>query len=141
MSSVRKTLLILFILPIVISLLIVVLYESNILSAGIDSIQSVTEIYWVGAMEVITICFIPVSLRLLKFDFAKKSLAANPTKGLVRWGTMRLYMLALPMLVNTILYYQFMNVAFGYLAIIGLLCMAFVYPSAARCEQDMNIKS
>ena len=80
-------------------------------------------------MEVITICFIPVSLRLLKFDF-KSLQQIYETCSL---GTMRLY-LALPMLVSTILYYQFMNVAFGYLAIIVLLCMAFVY----RLRLDVN---
>ena len=45
-------------------------------------------------------------------------------------------LLADPMLINTLLYYVFMNVAFGYMAIIGLLSMVFVYPSKSRCEQE-----
>jgi hypothetical protein len=42
------------------------------------------------------------------------------------------------MMVNTWLYYMFMNVAFGYMAIILLLSLMFVYPSKVRCEQDVK---
>jgi hypothetical protein len=33
-----------------------------------------------------------------------------------------------------------MNVAFGYMAIILLLVLPFVYPSKARCEEETNIQ-
>ena len=29
-----------------------------------------------------------------------------------------------------------MNVAFGYMGIIGLLCLVFVFPSKTRCESE-----
>ena len=47
-------------------------------------------------------------------------------------------MIGLPMVANTWLYYQFMNVAFGYMAIIGLLSLCFIYPSHARCNQEVS---
>ena len=45
-------------------------------------------------------------------------------------------MLCGPMMLNTWLYYQFMNVAFGYMGIIGLLSLAFVYPTRTRYIQE-----
>jgi hypothetical protein len=40
------------------------------------------------------------------------------------------------LLANTLLYYVFMNTSFGYLAIIILLCMPFVYPSKDKCMAE-----
>ena len=48
-------------------------------------------------------------------------------------------MLTVPMVVNTLLYYLFMNVAFGYLAIILALCIFFVFPSMSRCEAEVGM--
>ena len=50
-------------------------------------------------------------------------------------------MLCLPMVANTLLYYIYMNVAFGYMAIILLLSLCFVLPTMARCEAEMNAGS
>jgi len=47
-------------------------------------------------------------------------------------------MLLVPMLVNAVLYYLFMNVAFGYMAIILFLACFFVFPSQERSEQEYN---
>ena len=57
---------------------------------------------------------------------------------MLRWGTLRLAMLCVPMMLNTWLYYQFVNVAFGYMGIIGLLSLAFVYPTRTRYIQEMK---
>ena len=42
------------------------------------------------------------------------------------------------MVANTFLYYIYMNVAFGYMAIILLLSLYFVLPTMARCEVEIN---
>ncbi len=44
----------------------------------------------------------------------------------------------MPMLVNAVLYYVFMNVAFGYMAIILFLSTLFIFPTQERCEQEYN---
>ena len=46
---------------------------------------------------------------------------------------MRLALIELPMLSNTIFYYMYMKPTFAYLAIILLLCLPFVWPSMGRC--------
>ena len=52
---------------------------------------------------------------------------------LLKWGMLRLLILEVPMVSNTYLYYMYMNATFGYLAIILLLCLPFVFPTQSRC--------
>ena len=54
----------------------------------------------------------------------------------MKLGMLRLSLLLIPMQVNTLLYYLYMNPAFGYMAIILLLCLPFVYPSMNRCLDE-----
>ena len=57
---------------------------------------------------------------------------------MMKWGTIRLLILEVPMLVNTLLYYIYMNTTFGYMAIILLLCLPFVFPSLNRCLAETS---
>jgi len=87
-------------------------------------------------MEALTICLIPLALRLFKFDRIGKSLAEGKEKSLLRWGTLRMMMICVPLMANTLFYYLFMNVAFGYMAIICLICLIFVNPTMGRCINE-----
>jgi len=49
---------------------------------------------------------------------------------------LRLSLLALPLVANTLLYYAFLNVAFGYLGIILFLSILFVRPTRQRFEKE-----
>ena len=43
------------------------------------------------------------------------------------------------MIANTLFYYLFgLNVTFGYMAIILLLCLLLVYPSKRRCMYEVE---
>lgn len=137
----RKLLLIQFWIPIAVCLAIIIPYENDWLLSGSLQSDKVLEYYVAIAMELITICLIPLSLRLFKFRIVRNSLKRNPVSGLKRWGSIRLAMLTIPMMVNAWLYYQFMNVAFGYMGIIGLLSLVFVYPSRTRCESETTFDS
>lgn len=129
-----------FWLPVALSLIIVVLYETESLADGVWATDKSLEFVIATVMELLTICLIPLALRLFKFKHIHRQLhqAAEDVRrsSLLRYGSLRLNMLCLPLLVNTLLYYLFMNVAFGYMAIILLLCLFFVYPSMARCVDD-----
>lgn len=122
--------------PIAVCLAIIVPYENDWLIAGAWESETMREYYLAITMEIITICLIPLSLRLFKFKKVRSSLTASPARSLLRWASARMLMLTVPMMVNCWLYYQFMNVAFGYMGIIDLLCMMFVYPSRTRCEAE-----
>ena len=89
-------------------------------------------------MELLTIAVIPAALYLFKIRKVKEALKAEPVAAMKKYGVMRLLMLGLPLVANTDLYYMSMNVAFGYMAIILLLVLPFVYPSKARCEEETN---
>ena len=43
-----------------------------------------------------------------------------------------------PWLINTFMYYQTMAPTFGYMAIILMLCLFFVYPSMERCVDETS---
>ncbi len=135
-NNLRRMLLLEFWIPVLICLCIIILYENDLLLSGSWHDNKIDEYYVAIVMELVTICLIPLSLRLFKFRSVKQDLQTSEGLMLRKWGSVRLLMLTLPMMVNCWLYYQFMNVAFGYMGIIGLLSLCFVYPSKARCSQE-----
>lgn len=138
MEKVRKILLLEFWLPIVVCLVVIVLFENEVLIPGAYGYNKIADYYVAIAMELLTICLIPLSLRLFKFKKVKSSIKESSCQGLLHWGALRLAMLVIPMMANAVLYYLFMNVAFGYMGIIGLLCLVFVYPSRTRCNAELQ---
>ncbi len=134
MDKIRRILTVAFWLPVLVSLAVIVIYECELALPGQWSVDKVLEYYLAIAMEIVTICLIPLSLRLFKLNFVRKSIELDALRGMRLWGSLRIAMLTLPMVANIWLYYQFVNVAFGYMGIIGLLCLVFVYPSETRCN-------
>ena len=57
---------------------------------------------------------------------------------LKKWGILRLLLLEVPMFLNTLLYYMFMQTTYGYLAIIAALSLPFVYPTLGRCMDEVE---
>jgi hypothetical protein len=57
---------------------------------------------------------------------------------MLKWGIIRLLILEVPMLIDTLLYYIYMNTTFGYLGIMLLLCLPFVFPSVGRCLAETS---
>ena len=125
-----------FLFMVVLALLLVALYESEILEptdmASDVSLMFVLQII----MELLTIVVIPVALKMFSIKVIRKKLIAGKGNTLLPWGTARINMLCLPMLVNIFLYYQTMSPAFGYMAIILFLCLFFIYPSIGRCTME-----
>lgn len=114
----------------------ILLFETDLLPTGVcHSVDNATEFVAVTAMELLTLCIIPVALRLFRFDAVAKRMVS--AEALCRWGSLRLLMLCVPMVLNTLLYYLYMNVAFGYMGIILFLCLFFVAPSKSRCESEV----
>lgn len=120
-----------------VSLLMAALFEADLLPCGIlKGSDAGGEFVAATLMELLTLCVIPVALRLFRFRRVADSLTT--CGALRRWGMLRLLMLCVPMVVNTLLYYLYMNVAFGYMGIILLLCLAFVLPTRQRCESELR---
>ncbi len=96
---------------IAIALGMVVCFETDILAEGaLFGTSHSVEFLVTTFMELLTIATIPLSLRFVRRD---------------KW---RILLIMVPMVVNTLLYYLYMSVPFGYLAIILLIASVFVYP-------------
>lgn len=120
-------------ISIIISIIVITGYENDLLPSGVLASDGNMEFVVVSLMEIVTICLIPLALRLFKFRKVSEILVCEREKGLLKWGSIRMMMLCVPMMINTLLYYLFMNVAFGYMGIIGLVCLVFVWPGMNRC--------
>ena len=119
-----------------ITVVLVALFETDVLPSGLMATEKQTEFLLTTLMELLTLASVYMALRLFKFDKVHQELVTRKADGLRRWGLIRLAILLLPMPLNTVLYYLFMNTTFGYMAIILAICLPFVYPSEARCEAE-----
>ena len=137
MKQVRTKLMVQVVTAIVFSLVVVLLFELNVLQSGMLAGEKTLEFVFVSIMELATLILIPLALYLFRIKRVKSELVEKKEAALGKWGVIRIMMLADTMFVNTFLYYMFMNVAFAYMAIILLLSLAFVFPTKERCEQDV----
>lgn len=128
----------LFFCSIAVALIIVILFETELILPGSLALNTRQCFVVATIMELLTIVIIPFSLRLFKFKKINSLLTDEDQRwdNLLSYGTTRILMLSVPMIVNTLCYYLFMSTAFAYLAIILFLCMFFVYPSVDKCVAE-----
>ena len=88
-------------------------------------------------MILLTLALVPLSLRLFKFRRVAADLVDRKERALRKWGKIRLTTLGLLLFANTLLYYLYgFEPSFGYLALVVLLSMPFVYPTMSRCMAE-----
>lgn len=136
-KHVQHVLLAQFLIYIALSLLIVLLFEADIILPGIIASDQTMQYVLLMLMELLTIACIPLALKFFSMKSVKKRLVAGGNSTLLLFGTLRLAMLGSPVVVNALLYYLSLSATFGYLAILGALCLAFVYPSESRCLNEI----
>lgn len=119
---------------IIVPVITAVLYETDMLLAGdfAGNGYESTEFIVTIVMELLTLAAIPLALRLFKMAGDK----ICDEVSLMRFSLIRLAILLGPLWGNTLLYYLFMNATFGYMAIITLIAMAFVYPAKQHFLND-----
>ena len=127
-----------FCASIAICVLLVFLFETDILPIGTLTEAKSSEFVMSVIMELLTLCVIPLALKLFKFKNIHTQLTEGKHLSLLSWGLIRLCLLAVPMILNTVLYYLYMNVAFGYMGIILFLCLFFIIPTMDRCNSDVK---
>ena len=115
-----------------VAVVIAALYELDILPSGMMTGRPQDEFLSTISMELITIVFIPVALRLFKTKDVEKRLEEGDIKAFRKWGLVRILMITVPLVLNTLLYYSFMNTTFGYMALILLICLPFIYPAVRK---------
>lgn len=114
---------------------IIVLYEFDFVNIfSFISPSSLIVIQYL--MDIVTLLVIPLALYSFKIKFISKRLTSY--KQLQVWSIIRILILCAPMVLNIFLYYYYCEeVSFFYLSIILLLSLFFVYPSKARCENEL----
>ena len=136
MKRTQTVLLAFYILAIIVCVMLVVFYETELLPTGVMASDKQSEFLLTTLMELVTLGGIFLALRLFKFKKVHQILCSHRAPALMKLGMLRLSLLLIPMQVNTLLYYLYMNPTFGYMAIILLLCLPFVYPSMNRCLDE-----
>ena len=138
METIQKKLQLIFWIPIVLSAIIIVSGELDIIPNVILANDKQVEFVIMSMMEILTIIAIPVALKLFKFKAIANKLASDTLLHFERWGIVRLCLLNVPMVINLVCYYLFVGAGFGYLAIILFLSLFFVYPSLSRCYNETD---
>ena len=121
-----------------VALLIVVVFETGLLTPGSLGGDKAAEFPILTAMELLTVCLIPFSLYLFRLKSVRQNLLAAPAQSMLTWGFVRMAMLAFLLVVNVVCYYLYMNASFGYMAIIAAISMLFIYPSIGRCKEETS---
>lgn len=119
-------------------MLVAVLFECEVLPMATWSEQLSAEFLCRCVMEVVALGGIYLALRLFKFQRVHQDLVTRREQALQKWGILRLLLLELPMFLNTLLYYMFLQTTYGYLAIIAALSLPFVYPTLGRCMDEVE---
>lgn len=116
-----------------VAIIIVVLYEGELLETGMLTEDTSMEFVLTTLMELLSLAAIFVGLRMFKKKRIHDDLTTRKALALRFWGLVRLCIIGLPLSLNVLFYYLFMNTTFGYMAIIMALCLPFVYPTLNRC--------
>ena len=136
MKETKNQLMSVFVSGTVLPLMIVCIYETEVVVPGLLATDKQSEFLLTFLMELMTLGCAFLALRLFKFEKIHQELISGKAVALRKWGVIRLVMLLLPLWADTLLYYLYMNTTFGYLGIILVLCLPFVYPSESRCEAE-----
>lgn len=132
---------------VVITVMVIVVFESELLLPGILSEDKHVQMLLEMIMVIVVLTFIPTSLYLFKTKHVKGRLRDDEStapRHLLYWGSVRMMMLCVPMVVCMLLYYVFgEDVRFFYLSVISALCLFMVYPTLGRClkETGINVKA
>ena len=122
----------LLIVTVAVPLLAAIVYECDVLPTGVFAGNAQEEVLAVIFMELLTIVMIPLALRLFKAKDVERKVEEGDTSALRKWGALRILMITVPLLLNTMGYYLYMNTTFGYMALILLICLPFVYISPKK---------
>jgi hypothetical protein len=134
----RGMYLMLWILPI----LLCVLYETGILTDGIFCGDARMEYMLQTVCILLTICLIPLSLRLFNLNLVKhiKELPLEEAlKSYRRWSEIRLLLLCVPVLLNTSFYYLTLNTTGVFCASMALIASFFCLPTESRIINELDL--
>ena len=123
-----KTIKIIFWAVLALMLAAVILFETNEQLTGFLGMTEADEFKLLSVMEMLTLMSIFLMLRLFKFERIARQIEESPQRALPLWTSVRVAVMLVIIAANGLLYYGTMNTTFGYLAIIMMVSLPFVYP-------------
>lgn len=123
-----KTIKIIFWAVLALMLAAVILFETNEQLTGFLGMTEADEFKLLSVMEMLTLMSIFLMLRLFKFERIARQIEESPQRALPLWTSVRVAVMLVMISANGLLYYGTMNTTFGYLAIIMMVSLPFVYP-------------
>ena len=138
MKKVSKQLMAFYVAQVALAVVAVIIFELDLLPVGVMAEDKQSDFILTFVMELLSLGGAFLGLRLFKFKAIHNDLVNRKEKAMWKWGMLRLLILEAPMVVNTLLYYIYMNTTYGYLAIIMLLCLPFVFPTLNRCLAETS---
>ena len=119
-----------------IAAMIVVFYETHILTAGTRAYDSQSNYKAEMIGVVLTIVAIPLALKLMSFKKVKALVYQQPKKYL-KVSAFRIALLALTLIYNVLTYYlQGFDATLGYLALMVVVAFLFIWPSEGKMEYE-----
>ena len=123
-----KTIKIIFWAVLALMLAAVILSQTNEQLTGFVGMTEADEFKLLSVMEMLTLMSIFLMLRLFKFERIARQIEESPQRALPLWTSVRVAVMLVMIAANGLLYYGTMNTTFGYLAIIMMVSLPFVYP-------------
>lgn len=127
----------------VICCILMLMYEYDILPQGIWAGDAQMEYVLQCTSILLTVLFIPLSLRLFNFTLVRRIQHLSTDQALVsyrRWSEIRLAMLLAPTLFSLSVYYWTMDTTGLLCAAMTLLASCFCIPGHKRLINEMNLE-
>lgn len=119
-------------------LLLALTFETGLVAEGLWATADGTTLFLAQtAMTIVLLATVPGALYLFRLRSVRDRLIADGETALRRWGSVRMLMICVPMVLDLLLYYLFgAVVGFFYMAVIHLLTITFVFPTKRHCDHE-----
>ncbi|WP_300727157.1 hypothetical protein [uncultured Bacteroides sp.] len=125
-------------------LLLIVLYESDVLPQGIFAGDARAEYMFEVIGILLAVGMIPLSLRLFSLSLTRyvKALPLEQAlKSYLRWSEIRLGLLLVPALFNLAIYYWTMNTTGLFCGVMVLFATLFCIPGRSRMLDELDLQN
>lgn len=119
------------------------LNETGVLEEGGLAHDGRTSYVLQTATVLLTLCLIPVSLKMFSMALEKRVRPLPLPEALrayLRWSEIRLALLAVVVMIGLTVYYSTLSSIGGLCALVGLLATLFCLPGEARLKGELNLE-
>lgn len=120
----------------------IALYETGICSEGIHAGNAQMEYLFQSVGILLTIGLIPFALRIFNLNLVKRIKEYPLERALASyklWSDVRLFLLAIPAILNFSFYYMTLNTTGLFCAAMALIASLFCVPSESRIKNELDL--